>query len=44
MAYGGSKARGQIGALVASLYHSHNNTGSAPRLQPTPQLKAMQDP
>ena len=24
--------------------HSHSNTGSEPRLQPTPQLMAMLDP
>ena len=31
-AYGGSQARGQIGAVAASLRHSHSNTGSEPRL------------
>ena len=28
VAYGGSQARGQIGAVAASLHHSHSNTGS----------------
>ena len=32
MAYGGSQARGWIGALAASLHHSHCNAGSTPRL------------
>ena len=27
-AYGGSQARGQIGAAAASIHHSHRNTGS----------------
>ena len=40
--YGGSQARGQIGALAAS--HSHSHTGSKPCLQPTPRLTAMLDP
>ena len=31
-AYGGSQARGQIGATAASLCHSHGNTGSKMRL------------
>ena len=35
-AYGGSQARGRIGATAAGLYHSHSNTGSKPRLEPTP--------
>ena len=42
MAYGGSLARGLIGA--AGLCHSHSNAGSDPRLQPTPQLTATPDP
>ena len=41
-AYGGSQARGQIGAAAAS--HSHSNTGSKPRLQPTPLFMATPDP
>ena len=44
MAYGGSQARGPIGAIAASLHHSHSNAGSEPCLQPTPQLMAMLDP
>ena len=39
-AYGGSKARSQIGAVATSLHHSHSNEGSESRLQPTPQLTA----
>ena len=30
MAYGGSQARGPIGAIAAGLHHSHNNMGSEP--------------
>ena len=44
VACGSSQARGQIGAVGASLRHSHSNVGSEPRLQPTPQLMAMLDP
>ena len=44
VAHGGSQARGQIGALAASLCHSHGNAGSKPCLQPTPQLMAIPDP
>ena len=39
MAYGGSPARGQIGAVATCLCHSH--AGSELCLQPTPQLMAM---
>ena len=42
-AYGGSQARGQIGATAAGLHHSHNNAGSEPHLQPTSQLTATPD-
>uniref|UniRef100_A0A8D1PF60 RRM domain-containing protein n=1 Tax=Sus scrofa TaxID=9823 RepID=A0A8D1PF60_PIG len=42
-AYGGSQARGPIGAVAAGLCQSHSNTGSEPRLQPTPQLTATPD-
>jgi len=42
-AYGGTQARGQIGAVAASLRQSHSNARSEPRLQPTPQLTAMPD-
>ena len=46
VAYGGSQARGLIGATAASHSHSHShsNTGSKLRLRPTPQLVAMLDP
>ena len=44
VAYGGSQARGLIGAIVAGLYQGHSYSGSKPRLQPTPQLMATQDP
>ena len=44
MAYRRSQARGQIGAAVASLHHSHSNASSKPHLRPTPQLPAMPDP
>ena len=43
-AYGGSQARGSIEAVAAGLHQSHSNSGSKPRLQPAPQLKAMPDP
>ena len=42
--YGGSQARGRIGAAAASLHHSHSNARSEPSLRPTPQLMAMLDP
>ena len=38
--YGGSQARGLIGAVAADLHHSHSNAGSASRLRPRP----MPDP
>ena len=44
MAYGGSQARGLIGAVAAGLRKSHSNLGSEPYLQPTPQLTATLDP
>ena len=31
-AYGGSQFRGRIGAVAASLHHSHSNARSEPRL------------
>ena len=43
-AYGGSQARGLIGAVAAGLHQSHSNAGSEPRLQPTRQLMAMPGP
>ena len=42
-AYGGSQARGPIGAVATGLRQSHSNAGSEPRLQPTPQLRATPD-
>ena len=42
-AYGGSQARGPVGAVAASLCQSHSNSGSEPRLQPTPQLTTVLD-
>ena len=42
MAYGGSQAGGQIGAIAVS--PGHSNAGSEPCLRPTPQLTAMPDP
>ena len=32
LAYGGSQARGQVGAAAAGLHHSHSNAGSELRL------------
>ena len=43
-AYGGSQARGRIGAVAASLHHSHSNSRSEPCLQLVPQLTATPDP
>ena len=43
-AYGGSQARGTIGAVAAGLHHSHSIAGSKLHLQPTPQPRAMPDP
>ena len=43
-AYGGSQARGLIGAVAAGLRQSHRNARSEPRLRSTPQLMAMPDP
>ena len=42
-AYGGSQARGPVGAVATGLRQSHSNAGSEPRLQPTPQLTATPD-
>ena len=41
--YGGSQARGPIGAVVAGLHQSHSNAGSEPRLRLIPQLTAKPD-
>ena len=43
-AHGGSQARDLIRAVAAGLCQSHNNVGSEPFLQPTPQLTATPDP
>ena len=43
-AYGGSQARGLIGAVAAGLHQSHSNVGSELHLRPTLQLTAMLDP
>ena len=43
-AYGGSQTRGPIGAVASGLCQSPSNSGSEPRLRPTPQLTAMPDP
>ena len=44
VAFGGSQARGPIGAVATGLYHSYSYGGSEPLLQPTPQLTAVPDP
>ena len=44
MAYGGSQARGRIGATTAGLCHNHSHARSEPHLRPTPQLMEMPDP
>ena len=44
VAYGGSQASGQIGAVNSGLHHGHSNAGSEPGLGPTPQLIATRDP
>ena len=36
VAYGGTQARALIGAIAASLHHSHSNAGSETHWQPTP--------
>jgi len=41
--YGGSQARGRIGAVATGLRQSHSNAGSELHLQPTPQLTATPD-
>ena len=42
--YGGSWARGRIGAVAAGLPHSHSHRGYERRLRPTLQLAATLDP
>jgi len=44
VAYGGSQAKGLIRAVATGLHQGHNNSGSEPRLRPTPQLTATPDP
>ena len=44
MVYGGSQAKGPIGAGAVGLHHSHSNTGYELRLRPIPQLTATPDP
>ena len=44
VAYGGSHAKGRIGAVAASLCQSHSNLGPELRLRPTPQLTEMPHP
>ena len=44
VAYGGSQARGLIGAVAAGIHPGHSNVGSELRLQPIPQLTAILDP
>ena len=42
--YGGSQARGPIGAVATYLLQSHSKAESEPHLRPTPQLMATLDP
>ena len=44
VAYGGSQAGGQTGAVAAGLHHSHSKAGSEPCLRPTPELTTTLDP
>jgi len=44
VAHGNSQARGPIGAIAASLHHSHSKAGSELHLPPTFHLAAMLDP
>ena len=43
-AYGGSQARGLIGAVAAGLRQGRSTEGSEPSLWPTPQFTATRDP
>ena len=43
-AYGGSQARGLMGAVATGLRQSHSNARSEPRLRPTPKLTATLNP
>ena len=42
--YGGSQARGLIGAVATGLHHSYSQMGSKLHLQPAPHLTATPDP
>ena len=44
LAYGGSQARGPIGAIATSHSHTHSSVKFERCLRPTPQLTAMPDP
>ena len=44
MAYGGSQARGLIGAAATGLHHSHSNAGSKPHLQHSSQEHQILNP
>ena len=44
MAYGGSQARGPIGAVATNLHQSHSNARSKLHLQTTSQLTVMTNP
>ena len=44
LAYGGSQARGRIGAVTVGLHQSHSNAGSELHLRPSPQRMATLDP
>ena len=43
-AYGGSQARGPIGAVSADLHQSYSNSGSELGLPPTPQQRWILNP
>ena len=44
VAYGGSPARGLIGAAATGLRQSHRNKGAEPHLQTAPQRTTTPDP
>ena len=44
VAYGGSQARGPIGAVATAYGTATATQGSEPHLKPTPQLTATPDP
>ena len=44
VAYGGSQARGRIGAVATGLRQSHSNAGYELHLRAVPQFTAMPDP